>query len=433
MKRLGGTHEKKNVCISLRADAAAGRIARCPGPKREETRAADTLSTLGLIAGDPALTAPATRAQAVAMTVRLSGGTKAALADRWISGFLDVPAWIETDLNYAAHQNWVSGVTPIRFAPEQTVTANAYCAFLLRMLGYSDKTGDFTPAEAAVFARHIGLIPVDYSGGLTRGDLFAISVSALHFCYKGSEERVIDRLISTGTVHRSTANALGLLEKILTPRQAADRLSAAVFCLDLYDTQLGIDADEPAANASGFFITEDGLAITNYHALNNAIRGVATLETGRKYEVERVIYFDAAIDIAVIQVSKTSLDRKPVSVFPYLETASASTLRNGDVVYTLGNPLGLGLAISSGVVSSTARTVERYQLPCIMNTADISQGSSGGALLNIYGQAVGVTSGAYVYGNNMYLAVPIDPARDADLTLPGITLSELAKQAKTDE
>ncbi|MEG1594369.1 MAG: hypothetical protein RR350_08130, partial [Oscillibacter sp.] len=71
----------------------------------EEARAADTLSALGLLAGDEtgyALSEPATRAQAVAMTVRLAGAQKAAQADRWISGFLDVPAWIETDLNYAS-------------------------------------------------------------------------------------------------------------------------------------------------------------------------------------------------------------------------------------------------------------------------------------------------------------------------------------------
>ena len=54
-----------------------------------------------------------------------------------------------------------------------------------------------------------------------------------------------------------------------------------------------------------------------------------------------------------------------------------------------------------------------------MSTADISEGSSGGALLNVYGQAVAVTSGAYVYGNSMYLAVPIDPILTADLTGEG--------------
>ena len=70
--------------------------------------------------------------------------------------------------------------------------------------------------------------------------------------------------------------------------------------------------------------------------------------------------------------------------------------------------------------------VERYALPCVMNTADISQGSSGGALVNVYGQVIAVTSGAYTYGNSMYLAVPVDPVMEADLTSEGWTLAEVA-------
>ena len=97
----------------------------------------------------------------------------------------------------------------------------------------------------------------------------------------------------------------------------------------------------------------------------------------------------------------------------------------GDTVYTISNPLGLGLAVSSGVISDTARQVARYDLPCLMDTADISQGSSGGALLNAYGQVIGVTSGAYSYGNNMYLAAPIDPVLSADLSGEGWTLKEV--------
>ena len=54
-----------------------------------------------------------------------------------------------------------------------------------------------------------------------------------------------------------------------------------------------------------------------------------------------------------------------------------------------------------------------------------NEGSSGGALLNVYGQVVAVTSGAYVYGNSMYLAVPIDPILTADLTGEGLTLPEV--------
>ena len=143
--------------------------------------------------------------------------------------------------------------------------------------------------------------------------------------------------------------------------------------------------------------------------------------------MEEVIWYDVDIDIAVLRISRTSTARKTTSAFACLELAGTEDIRPGDTVYTLGNPLGLGLAVSSGIVSATARDVDRYALPCVMNTADISQGSSGGALLNVYGQVIAVTSGAYTYGNNMYLAVPVDPVMSADLTVQGKTLAEVVR------
>ena len=182
----------------------------------------------------------------------------------------------------------------------------------------------------------------------------------------------------------------------------------------------------PDGNASGFFLSADGLAVTNYHAIRGDVYATATLATGESYPVEKVLYYDAGIDIAVLRISMTSTKNEKTSAFPFLKTASTADLRRGDTVYTISNPLGLGMAISSGVISDPLRVLDNYKLPCIMNTADISMGSSGGALLNVYGQVVGVTTGAYVYGNNMYLAVPIDPAQKADLSGAGWTLAEVA-------
>jgi S1-C subfamily serine protease len=400
----------------------------------EQTRAADTLYTLGLVrgnaSGDPySLSNPATRAAAAIMLVRLAGGEAAAARDPWISGFLDAPAWLQPALNYASYRKWITGVTPIRFAPGGNVTANAYCAFLLRMLGYSDAGGDFTVSGAAVFARHIGLVSQTYSGDLTRGDLFEISASALTFRYRNSTETVVDRLISGGTVTRSSASALGLLDIRLTARQVADRCMAAVFTLEFYADK---DSDKKAAEtpssySSGFFISSDGLAVTNYHAIDGETRATACLSTGERYDVERVIGYNPKMDLAVLRISTVSQAGKAASAFAYLDIAESDDLRAGDTVYTIGNPLSLGLAVSSGIISDPIRAVEGYQLPLILNTADISQGSSGGALLNEYGQVIGVTTGAFVFGNNMYLAVPASAALSLDLTGSGQTLAEVAR------
>jgi S1-C subfamily serine protease len=403
----------------------------------EGSRAADALYTLGLIRGTAsgyALSASATRAAAVTELVRLSGSESAAAGNSWISGFRDVPAWCTDAVNYASRQNWVTGVTVLDFCPDRAVTANAWCTMLLRMLGYSDKAGDFSPDAAALFAQHIGLTSVAYSGPLSRGDLFAIAYGALTFPYKGTQETVAERLISRGVVSTAAASALGLLDTTLTARQISDRCTAAVFRLDLFEKQIAVDANVPTSNGSGFFLSPDGVALTNYHCIEDAIYATVTLSTGESYPVEKVLWYDAGMDLAVIRISRTSLNLRTVSSFACLELAGTQDIRTGDTVYTISNPLGLGLAVSAGVISSTSQKVERYSQPCIMDTADISRGSSGGALLNAYGQVIGVTSGAYTYGNSMYLAVPVDPVMKLDLaSAQGQTLAEVAAaQAKLD-
>lgn len=398
--------------------------------KGDTLRHTDALATLNLVKGtgdDYALEVPVTRAQAAVLLVRLAGAEADAAKDTWISGFRDVPTWVRREISHAARLGWVKGVSIDRFRPDSPVTADAWCTMLLRMLGYSDKNGDFTVSDAAAFAQRIGLVSRSYTGTMTRGDMFETMYDALTFSYQDGSGTVISRLIHSGTCTRAAANALGLLDRELTAREVADRHTAAVFCLDTYKTQKEIDAKEPSANASGFFISADGLAVTNYHSIEDSIHATATLATGEVYPVEEVIYYDTGIDIAVLRISRTSTAHKTTSSFAYLELAGTDDIRAGDTVYTLGNPLGLGLAVSSGIISATARDVERYTLPCVMNTADISQGSSGGALLNVYGQVIAVTSGAYTYGNNMYLAVPVDPAMKADLTAPGKSLAEVAK------
>lgn len=402
----------------------------------EALRAADALATLGLIEaaadGEYRIDDSATRAQAVVLLVALAGERQAAENDNWISGFADVPAWAAKEVSYAAHRGWASGAEPTKFRPDSTVTANAWFTFLLRMLGYSDKAGDFTVSGAALFAQQIGLAARTYSGGLTRGQLYQSAMDAMTFSYKDGSATVIGRLVERNSSIRAAANALGLLETELTARQVSDRLTAAVFRIDLYEKQKYVDKGTPTSNASGFFISADGLAVTNYHSIEDGVYGTATLSNGETFPIQRVVYYDPDIDIAVVKVSRTTTGGKTTSAFKCLELAGTGDVRPGDRVYTLGNPLGGGLAVSEGVVSATEREVAGYAWPCVVNTADISKGSSGGALMNVYGQVIAVTTGAYSQGNSMYLGVPVDPVMKADLTKEGWTLEEVARieQAK---
>ena len=393
----------------------------------DTARRADALTVLHLLSDDSSrdLTAPATRGQAAVLLVRLAGGEKTPDTDGWFAGFRDVPDWARTAVNYAARRGWVSGVSNVQFNAGGSLNADAWCAMLLRMLGYSDKTGDFEISDAAAFAWRIGLTGRQLTGILSVGDLAESIYDALDFCYKGTETTLLSRLMDLGVCTASAANALGLLNKDYTARQLADRYLSAAFQLSLYETEEQVHDEVSSADASGFFISADGLAVTNYHSIDKAIKATAVLLNGETYNVDRVLYYDTGIDIAVIHVSKTGENGRTTSAFNYLELAGTADIRPGDTVYALGSPLGLGLAVSSGIIGSTAHELDRYTLPCVVNSADISRGSSGGALVNVYGQVIGVTSGAYTYGNNMYLAVPVNPVMTADLTGPGWTLAEV--------
>lgn len=397
----------------------------------ESVRSADTLATLGIVQGvsgdQYAMDDVATRAQAAVLLVRLSGNQAAAKADPWYAGFRDLPAWAADSIDYAVHQEWITRGALLDFFPNAPATAAEVCTALLRMLGYSDAKQDFVPSEANVFAQHIGLISHPVEGPLTRGELFAILQDALIFPAKGSGKTFAQHLVSCGAVPRSTASALGLLDRPLNARQIADRFSAATVMLSCYQNQEEISTKKPSTSASAFLVSPDGLALTNYHSIENAIYAEGSLVTGESYPIERVIWFDADIDMALIRLSKVSTSLKRTSSFASLEVVGTKELRVGDKVYAMGNPLGLGLSVTEGIVSAMGHHVERYKLPCIVSTADISRGSSGGVLMNVYGQAVAVTAGAYSYGNSMYLSVPADPFLQLDLTKEGITLPELKK------
>ena len=145
------------------------------------------------------------------------------------------------------------------------------------------------------------------------------------------------------------------------------------------------------------------------------------------------MYYDSEVDVAIIKVAAASVDGVAVTAFPTLQCASSDSLRVGDVVYSIGCPLNMSNSLGSGIVSQLFRDVVGYAMPMIQNTAPISQGSSGGALLNAYGQVVGVTAAHYTYGNDMYLSIPIEAITSADYSGEGITFDEMNREISEKE
>lgn len=163
---------------------------------------------------------------------------------------------------------------------------------------------------------------------------------------------------------------------------------------------------------SGFFIDENGTIATNYHVIESAYRITATLSDGSVYEVTHVLGYDESRDLTVVKIEKSDT--------PFLKI-SGREIKTGETVYALGSSKGLTGTFSNGIVSSASRLVEGIN--CIQITAPISTGNSGGPLLNIYGEVIGVNSLTLTTGQNINFAVNIKELAAVDTSSP-ITIEQ---------
>ncbi len=398
-----------------------------------EINAANALYTMGLFQGTGTnkdgtpiydLDSVANREQAVTMLVRLLGKENEALAGSWNTPFTDVSAWAQKYVGYAYANGLTNGQTSTTFGGSDKVSARDYITFVLRALGYSSDT-DFSWATAWEKSDNLGITSGEYNASsvIDRGQMALISYNALGISRKNTNVTLLSSLVADGTVASSNvsiAGASGLLssdKKVLTASQVYSKASPAVFFIAVYGSQSDYNSNNYSASGSGFFITPDGVAITCYHVIDDTAAAKITTVNGSTYQVTNVLYYDEARDIAVIRVSKSAVSGSSVSAFPYLDTALSSTISGGDTVYAIGSPLGLQNTISNGIVSNPAR-VDGGQT-FIQTTAAISHGSSGGALLNEYGEAIGVTAASYTDGQSLNLAIPLDCIANIDTSKTG--------------
>ena len=155
------------------------------------------------------------------------------------------------------------------------------------------------------------------------------------------------------------------------------------------------------ATGSGFFISEDGQVVTNYHVIENAREIVVKTSEEKEYSITHVIAYDKEKDIAILQADIGS------DVVSYLDI-SEELPQTGDAVYALGSSLGLTGTFSSGIVSTVNRELsDAPGVKYIQTTAPISSGNSGGPLVNEAGLVVGINTASYSNGQNLNLAVEI--------------------------
>ncbi|MEQ1600715.1 MAG: trypsin-like serine protease [Methylophilaceae bacterium] len=163
------------------------------------------------------------------------------------------------------------------------------------------------------------------------------------------------------------------------------------------------------AAGSGFIIDDRGLVMTNSHVVFGAQAVSVTLNDGTTLPA-RLLGTDPIFDLAILQLPKPDKGK-----FSVLDFGDSDQVRQGDEILVIGNPMGLGQTITSGIVSAHNRILpERPRLlswPMIQTDAAINSGNSGGPLLNSCGDVIGVVSVMLGNAQNIGFAVPSNLAK----------------------
>jgi S1-C subfamily serine protease len=168
----------------------------------------------------------------------------------------------------------------------------------------------------------------------------------------------------------------------------------------------GQDGRIGAAGAgSGVIVTPDGYVLTNSHVVHDAGRLEATLTDGRTLQAE-LIGEDPSTDLALIRLGTTDM---PAAVL-----GRSASLRVGQLVVAIGNPLGFQSTVSAGVVSALGRALRSRTGRLIENVIQtdvaLNPGSSGGPLVDSAGRVVGVNTAIIAMAQGLSFAIPIDTA-----------------------
>lgn len=158
---------------------------------------------------------------------------------------------------------------------------------------------------------------------------------------------------------------------------------------------------------SGVIIDGEGHILTNAHVVDKASKiYVALSDTNRELEA-RLIGSDDRIDLAVLKIVAKG-------VYPFLPPTRSDDLMLGETVIAIGNPLGLGHSITTGIVSSLKRRIQidkRLSSVFIQTDALINPGNSGGPLINVNGDLVGINTAIARQAQGIGFSIPIDTAK----------------------
>jgi serine protease Do len=171
------------------------------------------------------------------------------------------------------------------------------------------------------------------------------------------------------------------------------------------------DDDSPPRRAenfgSGFIVDPSGIIATNKHVVAGMVEFTVTLQSGASYKA-RVLGIAGNMDLALLKIDSD----KPL---PAIKWGDSDRLHIGDQVFAVGNPLGIGESVSEGIVSGLNRNIHLSPFDAFIQTdAAINHGNSGGPLVDMNGEVVGVDTAIYSPGDTGSIGIGFAiPANDA--------------------
>lgn len=168
------------------------------------------------------------------------------------------------------------------------------------------------------------------------------------------------------------------------------KMASSVVMINVYD-----DRKNLIKTGSGVMINKDGYILTNYHVISGGNYYKINIEgENNVYATDEIIKYNNYTDLSLIRIDR---QLNPINVYN-----EKNELSRGQKVVAIGSPLGLFNSVSDGIISGF-RTIDNVNM--IQFTAPISHGSSGGALLNLYGELIGISTAGFNDGQNINLAV----------------------------
>jgi serine protease Do len=178
------------------------------------------------------------------------------------------------------------------------------------------------------------------------------------------------------------------------------------------------ESNTVTVGGTGFFITADGYILTNNHLVekDKTTRVLVTTLAGKEYDAE-IVGTDAGTDLALLKIKAKDM--------PFAELGDSAKVKVGEWVLAIGNPLGMEHTVTAGIVSYKGRSIDTQSYQDFIQTdAAINRGNSGGPLINMKGEVIGinsniVTSGFGGSGGNIGIgfAIPSDIAKKVVLQL----------------